>query len=199
MSRIGVKTIAVPSGVAVQLNGFDLSISGPKGKSAWRFPSNSKVVFDDKAKLIRVDRLGEDKQARANHGLTRALIANMVRGVSEGFSRRLQIYGTGYNCKLEGKTLHLNVGFSGRGDGKPSQFQIPIPPGLEVIVETPAARGDNEPAQLLVKGSDKQQVGQFAAQVRKIRKTEPYKGKGIRYEGEQVRRKQGKALTGGGG
>lgn len=198
MSRVGVKTITVPSGVTVQVNGSDVAISGPKGKLAWRYPANAKVVFDDKAKLIRVDRAGEGKQARANHGLTRALIANMVRGASEGFSQRLQIYGTGYNCKLEGKTLHLNVGFSGRGDGKPSQFQIPVPAGLDVVVETPAARGDNEPAQLLIKGSDKQMVGQFAAQVRKIRKTEPYKGKGIRYEGEHVRRKQGKALTGGG-
>lgn len=197
MSRVGVKAITVPSGVTVQVNGRDLSFSGPKGKASWQYPSNARVVVDDKTKVIRVERLGEDKQARANHGLTRALIANMVRGVSEGFSRRLQIYGTGYNCKLEGKTLHLNVGYSGRGDGKPSQFQIPVPQGLEVVVETPAARGDNEPAQLLIKGSDKQMVGQFAAQIRKIRKTEPYKGKGIRYEGEYVRRKQGKALTSG--
>jgi large subunit ribosomal protein L6 len=198
MSRVGVKTIAVPAGVTVQVSGQNVSVSGPKGKSAWQCPTNAKVVFDDKSKIVRVDRMGEDKQARANHGLTRSLIANMIRGASEGFSRRLQIYGTGYNCKLEGKTLHLNVGYSGRGDGKPSQFQIPVPTGIEVVVETPAARGDNEPAQLVVKGSDKQQVGEFAARIRKLRKTEPYKGKGIRYEGEYVRRKQGKALTGGG-
>ena len=198
MSRVGVKLIPVPSAVTVQVSGRTVSVSGPKGKSSWEYPVNARVAYDDRGRSISVNRADDSKQSRANHGLTRALIANMVHGVSEGFSRRLQIYGTGYNCKLEGKTLHLNVGYSGRSEGRASQFQIPVPPGVEVVVETPAARGDNEPAQLLIRGCDKQQVGQFAAEVRAIRKTEPYKGKGIRYEGEHVRRKQGKTLTGGG-
>lgn len=198
MSRVGVKAISVPAGVTIAVSGRSVTVSGPKGKSTWEHPLETTVAYDDKGRSISVARANDSKQGRANHGLTRALLANMVKGVSEGFSRRLQIYGTGYNCKFDGKTLHLNVGFSGRGDGKPSQFQIPVPAGVEVVVETPAARGDNEPAQILVKGFDKQKVGQFAAEVRALRKTEPYKGKGIRYEGEHVRRKQGKALTGGG-
>jgi large subunit ribosomal protein L6 len=157
------------------------------------------VAVDEGAKLVRVGRNSDDKQAMANHGLTRALVANMVKGVSQGFERRLQIYGTGYNCKLQGKTLHLNIGFSGRRRGVGSQIEIPVPSTLEVVVEREAARGDNEPAQFVVRGFDKQQVGQFAAEVRSLRKTEPYNGKGIRYEGEVVKRKQGKALSGGAG
>jgi large subunit ribosomal protein L6 len=198
MSRIGKKPVAVPSGVSVQLQVRRIHVNGPKGKLSWDWPATASVSFDERAMQIRVATREETKQARANYGLTRALIANMVKGVSEGFSKRLQIYGTGFNCKLEGRTLHVNVGYSGRGHERPSQFQIPIPPGIEVTVETPAARGDNEPAQFLIKGCDKQSVGEFAAEVRALRKTEPYKGKGIRYQGEYVRRKQGKALTGGG-
>jgi large subunit ribosomal protein L6 len=122
----------------------------------------------------------------------------MVKGVSEGFQKRLLIYGTGYSCKLQGKTVQLNVGFSGRRRGLGAQFELAVPEGLEVVVERDAARGDNEPASLVIRGVDKQKVGQFAAEIRALRKTEPYKGKGIRYEGERVRRKQGKALATGG-
>jgi large subunit ribosomal protein L6 len=145
-----------------------------------------------------VGRRDDSKQSRANHGLTRALINNMVKGVSEGFQKRLLIYGTGYSCKLQGKTVQLNVGFSGRRRGLGAQFELAVPEGLEVVVERDAARGDNEPASLVIRGVDKQKVGQFAAEIRALRKTEPYKGKGIRYEGERVRRKQGKALATGG-
>ena len=107
----------------------------------------------------------------------------------------ISAYGTGFSCKLEGRNLQLNVGYMGRGvDGKP-QFSIPVPEGLEIDVEVPAARGDTEPAKFTVKGADKQKVGQFASEVRAIRTPEPYKGKGIRYAGEQVRRKQGKAFA----
>jgi large subunit ribosomal protein L6 len=155
------------------------------------------VVLEDDSKRIKVERLNDSKQARANHGLTRSLVANMIKGVAEGFERRLQIYGTGYNCKLQGRTLHLNVGFSGRRRGVGSQFELVVPKELEVVVEKDAARGEQDPAQFVIRGSDKQKVGQFAAEIRALRKTEPYKGKGIRYEGEHVRRKQGKALTGG--
>jgi large subunit ribosomal protein L6 len=184
--------------VTVKVTGRDITATGPKGSSSMKAPSGAQVLLEDANKSVRVNRLDDSKQSRANHGLTRALIANMIRGVEVGFERRLQIYGTGYNCSLKGKVLHLNVGFSGRNRGKGSQFELPVPAGLEVTVERDAARGDNEPAQFVIRGVDRQKVGQFAAEVRSLRKTEPYKGKGIRYEGEVVKRKQGKALTAGG-
>jgi large subunit ribosomal protein L6 len=198
MSRLGKKPVEVPSGVDVKIAGQDVTVKGPKGTLTFRVPATSTVEFDAGSREIRVARQGDFKQALANHGLTRSLLANMVEGVSKGYERRLMIHGTGYNCKVDGKKLHLNIGFMGRNRGKGSQFELPIPAGLEVIIESPAARGDADPAKFLIKGIDKQQVGQFAAEVRALRKTEPYKGKGIRYEGETVRRKQGKALTGGG-
>jgi large subunit ribosomal protein L6 len=132
------------------------------------------------------------------HGTSRALIANMVKGVAEGYRIDLEVYGTGYGCKLEGKTFLLNVGYMGRGIGRKAQFEIPVPPGLEIKVDAPVARGDNEPAKFSVSGPDKQQVGAFAADIRKLRKPEPYKGKGIRYAGEHIRRKAGKVFAGGG-
>jgi len=198
MSRVGKKAIPVPSGVTVKVAGRDVTAAGPKGSLSLKAPPGSQVVYEDASKLVRVNRLDDSKQSRANHGLTRALVANMIRGVEAGFERRLQIYGTGYNCSLKGKILHLNVGFSGRNRGKGSQFELPVPAGLEVTVERDAARGDNEPAQFVIRGVDRQKVGQFAAEVHSLRKTEPYKGKGIRYEGEVIKRKQGKALTAGG-
>jgi large subunit ribosomal protein L6 len=184
--------------VTFKVKGREVEVSGPKGHLAWTCPHTAKVSYDDTAKAVTVKRKDQTKQSRANHGLTRALIANMVKGVSEGFERRLQIYGTGYNCKLEGKVLQVNVGFSGRRERSGAQFDFPVPDGVEVVVERDQARGDTDPAQLLIRGNDKQKVGQFAAEIRAVRKTEPYKGKGIRYEGEHVRRKQGKALTGAG-
>ena len=196
MSRIGKKPIPVPAGVKVKVAGSEVSVSGPKGTLSWKAPFSAVVAYDESTRIIAVERKDDRKQSRANHGLTRALLANMVTGVSEGFSRRLQIYGTGYNCKLQGKTLHLNVGFSGRRRGIGSQFELAVPDSVEVVIEKEAARGDTEPAVLLVKGCDKQAVGEFAAEIRALRKTEPYKGKGIRYEGEHVKRKQGKALAG---
>ncbi len=196
MSRVGAKPIAVPTAVTVKVDGRDVTVSGPKGSSTWRFPPTASVSYDAGPRRVQVTRKDESKQSKANHGLTRALIANMVRGVSEGFEKRLQVYGTGYNCKLAGRVLHLNIGYSGRRRGLGSQFEVPVPEGLEVVIEREAARGDNEPAQLLIKGYDKQQVGEFAAEIRALRKTDPYKGKGIRYEGEVIRRKQGKALAG---
>jgi len=197
MSRVGAKPIALPDGVSVKVNRREVSVTGPKGTNQLTVPHSAKVDYDDSEKIVRVGRVDDTKQSRANHGLVRALIANMVEGVTAGFEKRLEIYGTGYNCKLQGKTLHLNVGFTGRNRGKGSQFELPVPEGVEVVVEKEAARGDNDPAALLIRGIDKQKVGQFAAEIRALRKTEPYKGKGIRYKGEQVRRKQGKALTSG--
>ncbi|MGD2108387.1 MAG: 50S ribosomal protein L6 [Phycisphaerae bacterium] len=198
MSRVGEKPVAIPGGVTVKVSGRQVEVSGPKGRLTWTHPVTADVAYDDASKSVRVKRKDGSKQSRANHGLTRALLANMVEGVSEGFERRLQIYGTGYNCKLQGRTLQLNVGFSGRKERSGAQFDLTVPDGVEVVVERDQARGDTDPAQLVVKGIDKQKVGQFAAEIRAVRKTEPYKGKGIRYEGEQVRRKQGKALTGAG-
>lgn len=198
MSRVGKIPITIPSGVTVKIAGSEVSVSGKQGTLSWSFPYTATAVLDEAAKTITIDRKGDDKQSRANHGLTRALIANMITGVSKGFSKRLLIYGTGYNCKLQGKTLHLNVGFSGRRRGIGSQFELTVPDGIEVVVEKDAARGDTDPASLIIKGPDKQKVGQFSAEVRALRKTEPYKGKGIRYDDEVVRRKQGKALAGAG-
>lgn len=199
MSRVGKIPVAIPSGVTVKVAAGEVSVSGPQGNLTWTYPSTAEVVVDETAKCVLVTRNSDLKQARANHGLTRALIANMVKGTAEGFQKRLLIYGTGYNCKLQGKTLHLNVGFSGRRRGLGSQFELSVPEGIEVVVEKDAARGDTDPASLVIKGADRQKVGQFAAEIRSLRTTEPYKGKGIRYDDEVVRRKQGKALAGAGG
>lgn len=198
MSRVGKAPIAIPGGVTVKVAGRDVAVSGAKGSSTWTIPANTTVVYDQAAKQVNVTRANDEKQSRANHGLVRALIANMVKGVSEGFQKTLLIYGTGYNCKLQGRTLHLNVGFSGRRRGIGSQFELAVPDDVLVEITQEAARGDTEPARLIIKGHDKQRVGQFAAEIRALRKTEPYKGKGIRYEGEYVKRKQGKALAGAG-
>lgn len=198
MSRVGKQPIPVPPGVTAKISGRDVSVSGPKGSSRWEHPSNIQVTHNQDEKCLVVTRLDDTKQCRSNHGLTRALIANMVAGVTVGFEKRLLIFGTGYNCKLDGRKLNLNVGFTGRRRGLGAQFEIPLPEGIEVVIERDAARGENEPASLLVRGVDKQQVGEFAAEIRALRKTEPYKGKGIRYENEHVRRKQGKALAGAG-
>ena len=204
MSRIGKKPIAVPKGVKVELRDRTVKTTGPKGELSWRYPEGIKVDFDSAAGQIKVEREQDTAQGRALHGLSRALIANMVLGVEKGYEKKLEIYGTGYSCKTAGGKLLLNVGYMGRGvgkDGKPTeaQFSIPVPKGLTVTVEVPAARGESEPAKLTIQGPDKQMVGQFAADVRGIRPPEPYKGKGVRYAGEYVRRKQGKAFAGGGG
>ena len=196
MSRIGKKPVPIPAGVKVAVSGRNVNVSGPQGKLDWTAPAPIEVAVEDGCVVCR--RPDDLKQSRALHGLSRALIANMVKGVSEGYKIGLEIYGTGYGCKLEGKTLLLNIGYMGRGVGRKAQFEIPVPAGLEVTIETPAARGDNDPAKFTVSGPDKQQVGQFAAELRKLRKPEPYKGKGVRYAGEQIRRKAGKVFAGGG-
>ncbi|MCK4658738.1 MAG: 50S ribosomal protein L6 [Phycisphaerae bacterium] len=198
MSRIGKKPVAVPDGVKIDIAGKKCNVSGPKGQLSWELPECVSARYDDGAKAIEVHPVAETKQSRALHGTSRALLANMVRGVSQGYERRLLIYGTGYGCKLDGKFLCLNVGFMGRGSKDKSQFRIPVPDSLDIDIETAAARGDIEPAKFVVRGCDKQVVGQFAAEVRKIRPPEPYKGKGIRYDDEHVRKKQGKAFASGG-
>lgn len=196
MSRVGNKPIDIPGGVTVAVKGQAVNVSGPKGKLDWTIPESVSAAVEGSQVVVK--RANDLKQSRALHGLSRALIANMVKGVSEGYSIGLEVYGTGYSCKLEGNALLLNIGYMGRGVGRRAQYEIDIPAGLTINVDVPAARGDNDPAKFTVAGPDKQQVGQFAAEIRKLRKAEPYKGKGIRYAGEQIRRKAGKVFAGGG-
>ncbi|MFQ5804951.1 MAG: 50S ribosomal protein L6 [Phycisphaerae bacterium] len=196
MSRIGKKPVPVPAGVKVKIAGRDVSVSGPKGTLAWTAPEPIEVGLGDNQVVVR--RPDDQPQNRALHGLSRALIANMVTGVTKGYVKKLEIYGAGFSVKKQGQQLWLNVGFVGRGHNRPAQFMIEIPAGIEVDVETEAARGDSDPAKFSVRGIDKQAVGQFAAELRKLRKPEPYKGKGLRYAGEQIRRKAGKVFASGG-
>ncbi len=196
MSRIGKKPVAVPAGVTPTMSARSVKVKGPKGELTFQLPAPIQAAFDEGSRFINVTRKGDDRQSRALHGMARATIANMIKGVSEGFERHLQIYGTGYGCSVAGRQLQLNCGFMGRGGKNKPQFVLNVPDGVEVEVQVAAARGDSEPARLVVRGCDRQRVGQFAAEIRRIRPPEPYKGKGIRYAGEQVRRKAGKALTG---
>jgi len=189
MSRIGKQPVAVPANVQVQLENGTLRVQGPKGKLELRYHPNMRVVYDAQARQIRVERPNDERLNRALHGLTRSLINNMVIGVTQGFEKRLKIEGIGYQARL-GKDKHgqsklvLSVGFS-------HPVIVDIPP--DVTVEVP------DPNTIVVRGCDKQKVGEFAAEVRRVRPPEPYKGKGIRYEGEVVRRKVGKAPVGTGG
>lgn len=197
MSRIGKKPVPIPKGVKVEVSGGTVKAAGPKGQLAWTLPAPiTAAVEGDHVVVRRPDDTADSKRL---HGLSRALVANMVKGVAEGYAIGLEIYGTGYSAKVEGRTLQLNIGFMGRGIGRKAQFELPIPAGLDVKVEVPQARGNNEPAKLTISGADKQAVGQFAAEIRKLRKPEPYLGKGIRYAGEHIRRKAGKVFAGGGG
>lgn len=196
MSRIGKKPVPVPSGVKVNITGRDISVSGPKGSLSWTAPDPIEVQLEGNRLVLH--RPDDQPRSRALHGLSRALIANMVTGVIDGYEIKLEVYGTGYSIRKQSRQLLLNVGFTGRGHNQPAQFTIGIPAGIEVEVQTEAARGDTDPAKFSVRGIDKQAVGQFAAELRKLRKPEPYKGKGIRYAGEQIRRKAGKVFTSGG-
>lgn len=198
MSRIGKKAVLVPSGATATIADRTVKVKGPKGELDFRLPAPISATYEESHRSIHVVRKGDDRPSRALHGMSRAMIANMVRGVTQGYERRLLIFGTGYGCSLAGKQLNLNCGFMGRGGKNKPQFVIDIPAGIQVEVEVAAARGDNEPAKLVVRGCDRQLVGQFAANIRRIRPPEPYKGKGIRYEDEFVRRKQDKAVTGAG-
>jgi large subunit ribosomal protein L6 len=175
MSRIGRQPIPVPAGVTVSVNPGRVTVVGPLGELAQQVPQRMSIEQSDGEVLVKrpTDR-GED---RALHGLTRTLVANMVEGVTKGFAKRLEIQGVGYRAALNGTTLELAVGYS-------HPVIIPAPAGIAFEVPVPT--------QVVVKGNDKQQVGQVAADVRRVRPPEPYKGKGIRYEGEQVRRKVGK-------
>lgn len=191
MSRIGRKPVPVPPNVKVELKDGRVTVAGPKGQLQWAYPRNVQVAFDEASRQVTVTRSSDEREARATHGLTRTLIANMVKGVVDGYEKRLEIHGVGYQVKVQGKQLLLDCGFSGRKQGRPAEFVIDIPAGVTVKVDQPT-----NPGRFSVSGIDKQLVGQFASEVRAIRPPDPYQAKGIRYEGEYIRRKQGKAAVG---
>ena len=175
MSRIGKQPIELPAGVNVAISPGRVQVNGPLGELSQNVPQRMQIEQDDGTLVVkRPTERGDD---RALHGLTRSLVANMVEGVTKGFEKRLELQGVGYRASLRGTDLELNVGFS---------HPVVIRPPQGISFEVPEATS------VLVKGIDKQQVGEIAAQVRKVRPPEPYKGKGIRYEGEYVRRKVGK-------
>ena len=176
MSRIGKQPIPVPAGVTVTVDGSTVRVKGPKGEMVQSFRPEMKIALNDG--VLTVERPTESKQDRAVHGLTRALLANMVVGVTTGFRKSLELVGVGYRAEKKGKNLVLTVGYS---------HPVEYPEATGLTITTPA------PTQIVVEGIDKQKVGQAAAEIRSVRPPEPYKGKGIRYQGEHVRRKAGKA------
>jgi len=182
MSRIGRKPILIPEKVKVLLKERIVRVEGPKGQLIREFPFCCRIAINNNQNIV--ERLRDDRQARALHGTVRTLIFNMIKGVVEGFEKYLEIIGTGYRAKLEGNVLSLSLGFS-------HQVNYTSPEGVNIEVVNPTT--------IRVHGCDKQKVGEVAAQIRKIKKPEPYKGKGIRYRGEIVRRKVGKPALGGKG
>src|SRR5438874_6370621 len=183
MSRIGKKPVPLASGVKVTVQDHLVKMDGPKGKLELNVHPLIAVKLDDAKKELIVTRPDDERQSKALHGLTRALLNNMVIGVSQGYKKTLEVQGVGYKAEMKGKNLVLSVGFA-------NTVTVPIPGDVTVQLE-----GVNK---VHVSGADKQAVGEFAAQVRKVRKPEPYKGKGIRYEGEVVKIKPGKAFAGAG-
>ena len=177
MSRIGKKPIPIVDGVKVNVANREVTVEGKLGKLVWSHRPEVSVAVDQDAKEVVVTRKNDERMPRALHGLTRALIRNMVEGVSTGYEKKLEIQGVGYLAAVQGDVLQLRVGFA-------NEVHKKIPSGLTVTCP--------DQTHVVVKGSDRQKVGQFAAEVRAVRKPEPYKGKGIRYDGEQVRRKAGK-------
>ncbi len=176
MSRVGKNPIPVPRGVEVKVDGSLVTVKGPKGELSQQIDPDIKLAQEDGQLLVT--RPSDQPRHRSMHGLYRTLVSNMVVGVSEGFSRTLEMHGVGYRAQMQGKNLVLNIGFS---------HPVEIPPPSNIDFEVDGT------SKIIVKGASKEQVGQTAADIRKIRPPEPYKGKGIRYEGEYVRRKAGKA------
>ena len=179
MSRIGKKPIAIPAGVDVKINGSEVTVKGPKGELKNTFNADISIVMENNE--IVVSRPTDNKEHRALHGLTRTLIANMVEGVSNGYKKELEVNGVGYRAQKQGNNLVMNLGYS---------HQVIMPEIDGITVEVP---NNNL---IIISGADKQKVGQFAAEVREKRPPEPYKGKGIKYAGEYIRRKEGKAAKG---
>jgi large subunit ribosomal protein L6 len=176
MSRIGRKPIAIPAGVKVDVEENSVRVKGPKGELRQSFRPEMQIVLEGDE--LRVERPSDSKTHRALHGLTRALLSNMVQGVTEGFRKPLEIVGVGYRAEKRGDALVLHVGYS-------HLIEYPQPEGITITTPTPTS--------VVVEGIDRQRVGQVAAEIRAYRPPEPYKGKGIRYQGEEVRRKAGKA------
>ena len=176
MSRVGRKPISVPAGVDCKLDGVELKVKGPKGQLERRLHPNMQVTIE--GDLITVTRPTDGRIDRSLHGLTRTLVSNMVIGVTEGFEKTLNIVGVGYKVDLKGKALNLSLGYS-------HTIDYPAPEGIEFEV-------DSKKNVIIVKGKDKEVVGQVAAEIRKLRPPEPYKGKGVMYENEKIRRKAGK-------
>lgn len=177
MSRIGKLPVSIPAGVDVQISGSTVKVKGPKGELKHTFPAAMKIKNEEGAVIVA--RPSDEKEHRALHGMTRALINNMVTGVTAGFTKVLEVEGVGYRSEMSGSTLVLYVGYS-----HPVEFEPPS--GVEF-------QSENRGREIRINGIDKQVVGQVAANIRKIRPPEPYKGKGIRYQGEQIRRKAGKS------
>jgi large subunit ribosomal protein L6 len=176
MSRIGKKPVSIPPGVTVDVSDHSVRVKGPKGVLEKKFPPAIQIALEKGA--VVVNRPNDDKESKALHGLTRALIANMVKGVTEGFSKTLELSGVGYKAQVQGNKLILNVGYT-----------------HPVIFETPAGISvSTDGVKITVSGIDKEAVGAFAAQIRATRNPDPYKAKGVKYEGEVIRRKAGKAL-----
>ncbi len=180
MSRIGNKPVPVLDGVKVSLSGRTVNVEGPKGKLSWEHRDEIVVKVDDATKQILVSRKGDERLARALHGLTRSIVNNMVIGVKQGYEKKLEIVGVGYLAALKGKVLQMRVGLA-------NEIERPIPAGLTVTCP--------DQTHIVIQGCDKQQVGQFAAEIRSLRKPEPYKGKGVRYQGEHIKLKPGKSAT----
>ncbi|MCE4051755.1 MULTISPECIES: 50S ribosomal protein L6 [Bacillaceae] len=175
MSRVGKKPVEVPAGVTVTIDNSTVTVKGPKGELTRTF--NSDIAINVEENVINVTRPSDAKEHRALHGTTRALLSNMVEGVSKGFERGLELIGVGYRAQKQGNKLVLNVGYS---------HPVEIEPEAGIEIEVPSA------TKVVVKGTSKERVGALAANIRDVRPPEPYKGKGIRYEGEFVRRKEGK-------
>ena len=175
MSRIGKKSVAVPAGVTASINGQAVSVKGPKGEL--KLVLNEQVLVKMEAGAIKVDPKDQTKLARSSWGMTRTLVQNMVKGVTDGFSKSLEINGVGYRAALNGKVLQLNLGYS-------HDVNYAVPQGIEIKVP--------KPTEIVISGIDKQRVGQVAAEIREYRGPEPYKGKGVKYAGETIFRKEGK-------
>jgi large subunit ribosomal protein L6 len=180
MSRIGRLPVVVPGGVKVGVAADGVKVEGPLGALTFAPHRLVKVEHDEAGKQVVVTRANDERLAKALHGLTRAMLSNMMIGVTQGYEKKLEIVGVGYLAAIQKNILQLRVGFA-------NEVHLPIPEGLKVTCP--------DQTHVVIKGIDKQQVGQFAAEVRSVRKPEPYKGKGIRYDGEVVRRKAGKAMT----
>jgi len=180
MSRIGKKPVAILDGVKVAVEGSLVQVEGPKGKLQFSHRPEISVAMGSDGKSVEVTRQDDERASRAFHGLTRALINNMIIGVKNGYEKKLEIVGVGFLAALKGKTLQLRVGYA-------NELAKDIPDGLEVTCP--------DQTHIVVRGCDKQKVGQFAAEVRALRKPEPYKGKGVRYQGEVVKIKAGKSAT----